>query len=41
LEDGWISAKSMTEQLGLWREMVRPIIHEDLYMRMISAEWVP
>jgi len=32
LEDGRISAKSIAEQLGISRERVRPIIHEDLDM---------
>jgi predicted HTH transcriptional regulator len=30
LEDGRISAKSITEQLGISRERVGSIIHEDL-----------
>jgi hypothetical protein len=30
LEDGWISAKSIAEQLGISREQVGSIIHEDL-----------
>ena len=38
LEDRWISAKSIAEQLGISRERVGSIIHEDLYMRKLSAK---
>jgi len=41
LEDGWILAKSIAEQLGISREQVGSIIHEDLDMRKLSANWVP
>ena len=41
LEDRWISAKSIAEQLGISREWVGSIIHEDLDMRKLSATWVP
>jgi len=41
LEDGRISAKSITEQLGTSREGVGSIIHEDLDIRKPSAKWVP
>jgi len=41
LEDRWISAKSIAEQLGISRERVGSIIHEDLDMRNLSAKWVP
>jgi len=41
LEDYWISAKSIAEQLGISCERVGSIIHEDLYMRKLSAKWVP
>ena len=41
LEDRWISAKSMAEQLGISRERVESIILEDLDMRKLSAKWVP
>jgi len=41
LEDRPISAKSIDEQLGISRERVRPIIHEELDMRKLSAKWVP
>ena len=41
LEDRRISAKSITEQLGISRERVGSIIHEDLDMRKLSAKWVP
>jgi len=40
-EDGRISAKSITEQLGISRQRVGSIIHEDLDMRKLSAKWVP
>ena len=40
LEDRRISPKSMAEQLGISRERVGSIIHEDLDMREISAKWV-
>ena len=39
LEDRRISAKSIAEQLGISRERVGPIIHEDLDMRKLSAKW--
>jgi len=41
LEDRRISAKSTAEQLGVSRERVGSIIHEDLDMRKLSAKWVP
>ena len=41
LEDRQISAKSITQQLGISRERVGSIIHEDLDMRKLSAKWVP
>jgi len=40
LEDRRISAKSITEQLGISRERVGYIILKDLYMRKLSAKWV-
>jgi len=36
-----ISAKSIAEQLGISREWVGSIIHEDLDMQKPSAKWVP
>ena len=41
LEDRWISAKSIAEQLGISREWGGSIIHEDFDMRKLSAKWVP
>ena len=41
LEDRRISAKSIAEQLGISRERVASIIHEDLDMRKLSEKWVP
>jgi len=41
LENRRISAKSIAEQLGISRERVESIIHEDLDMRKLSAKWVP
>jgi len=41
LEDRQISAKSIAEQLGISRERVGSIIHEDLDLRKLSAKWVP
>jgi len=41
LEDRRISAKSVAEQLGISRERVGSIIHEDLDMRKLSSKWVP
>jgi len=38
LEDCRISAKSIAEQLGISREWVGSIIHEDLDMRKLSAK---
>jgi len=40
-EDRRISAKSIAEQLGISRELVGSIIHEDLARRKLSAKWVP
>jgi len=39
--DRRISAKSIAEQLGISRERVGFIIHEDLDMRKLSTKWVP
>jgi RNA-binding protein YlmH len=41
LEESRILAKSIGEQLGISRERIGPIIHEDLDMRKLSAKWVP
>jgi len=41
LEDRWILAKSIAEQLGISRERVGSIVNEDLDMRKLSAKWVP
>ena len=41
LEDHWILAKSVAEQLGISREQVGSIIHEDLDMWKFSVKWVP
>ena len=41
LEDSRILAKSVAEQLGISRKRVGSIIHEDLDMRKLSANWVP
>ena len=41
LEYRRISAESIAEQLGISRERVGFIIHEDLDMRKLSAKWVP
>ena len=41
LEDRRISAKSIAEQLGISRERLGSIIHEDLDTRKLSAKWVP
>ena len=40
-EDRWILVKSIAGQLGISRERVGSIIHEDLDMRELSAKWVP
>jgi len=40
LEDCRISAKSIAEQLGISREQVGSIIHEDLDMQKLSTKWV-
>ena len=40
-EDRRISTKSIAEQLGISRERVGSIIHEDLDIRKLSAKWVP
>jgi len=41
VKDRRISAKSIPEQLGISREWVGSIIHEDLDTRKLSAKWVP
>ena len=41
VEDRRISAKSIAEQLGISRERVGSIIHEDLNMQKLSAKRVP
>jgi len=38
LEDGCISAKSISGQLGISHEQVGSIIHDDLDMRKLSAK---
>jgi len=41
LEDRWILAKSIAEQLGISCEVFGSIINEDLDIRKFSAKWVP
>jgi len=41
LENRRITANSIAEQLGISRERVGSIVHEDLDMRKLSAKWVP
>jgi len=41
LGDRRISATSIVEQLGISRERIGSIIHEDLDMRKLSAKWLP
>ena len=41
LEDRRIYAKSTAEQLGVSRERVVSIVHEDLDMRKLYMKWVP
>ena len=41
MEDRRISVKSIAEQLGISRERVGSVIHEDLDMRNLSAKWLP
>jgi len=41
LGDERISAKSIAEQLGISRDRVGSIIHEDLDMQKLSTKWVP
>jgi len=41
LEDRRISAKSIAEQLGISREWVGSIIHEDFDIEKLSAKWGP
>ena len=41
MEDRQISAKTIAQQLGISRERVGSIIHEDLDMRKLSVKWVP
>jgi len=40
LEDRRISAKSIAQQLGISRERVASIIHDDLDMQKLSEKWV-
>ena len=41
LENSRILVKSIADQLGISREWVGSIIHEDLDMRKLSAKMVP
>ena len=41
MEDRWILAKSIAEQLGISDEWVGSIIHEDLDMWKLSVKLVP
>jgi len=41
LEDHWILAKSIAEQLGISHERDGSIHHEDLDMWKLSTKWVP
>ena len=41
LEDRRISSKSIFEKLGISRERVGSIIHEDLDIGKLSAKWIP
>ena len=41
LEDRRISVKSIADELGISRERIWSIIHEDSDMRKLSVKWVP
>jgi len=41
LEDRRISVKTIAELLGISRERVGSVIHEDLDMQKASTKWVP
>jgi len=41
LKDRRISAKSIAGQLGISRERIGSVIHDDLDMRKLSAKWIP
>jgi hypothetical protein len=41
LEYRWISTKSIPEQLGISRERIGSVIHDDFYTRKLSAKWDP
>jgi predicted XRE-type DNA-binding protein len=41
LEDRRILAKAIAEQLGISRERIGSVIHEDFNTRKLSAKWVP
>jgi hypothetical protein len=41
LKERRISAKSIAEQLGISRERVGSVFHEDVDTRKLSAKWVP
>ena len=40
-DDSRISDKSIAEQLGILRERIGSIIHQDLDIRKLSVKWVP
>jgi len=41
LEERWILAKSIAEQLGISCDWIGSIINEDLDIWKLSAKWVP
>ena len=41
MEDRRISAKSLAEKVGISREQVGSIFHEDMDMRKLSTKWAP
>jgi histone-lysine N-methyltransferase SETMAR len=41
LDDGRIKVREIAETIGISKERVRYILHEELYMKKLCARWVP
>jgi hypothetical protein len=41
LDDGWMKVREIAETIGISRERVEYILHEELDMKKLCARWVP
>jgi hypothetical protein len=41
LDDRWIKVREIVETIGISKEFVEYVLHEELHMKKLCARWVP